>query len=283
MHWQMVRLMAYLALLVGLVCTSPLRTQPQSVSRIDEIRRLSRRLHWANARESQDYERNKAVVTQRLLKELDAFVNESFRRDGATAELMMQRLDSALGYKNGDTRHNVAFVAALPTGRFLVAGIEVARGGPAIPEDAVSFQAYRADESRLTLVADSGVWEYGTDLYAKQLVSAPVKGEFWFLSSAIQTPSLAPPMVAIRLYAFDGAKFTVVWVPPDSRAQVCRNCVQATRPRDSFTVVADGFVVNKLFDPTGRAPGSPGIVIHDEFVTTIDGPKKGKSWQTELR
>ena len=160
----MVRLTAHLALLVGLVCTSPLRTQPHSVNRTDEIRRLSRQLHWANARESQDYERNKAVVTQRLLKELDAFVDESFRPDGATAESVMQSLDSALGYKNGDTRHNVAFVAAVPTGLFLVAGIEVARGGLAIPEDAVSFRAYKAAESRLTLVADSGVWEYATDL-----------------------------------------------------------------------------------------------------------------------
>ena len=90
-------------------------------------------------------------------------------------------------------------------------------------------------------------------------------------------------MVAIRLYAFDGAKFTVVWVPPDSREQVCRNCVQATRPKDSFTLVAHGFVINKLFDPTGHAPGSPSIVIHEEFVTTTEGPKKGTSWRTERR
>lgn len=279
----MFRRTPYLTLLVGLICTHPLMTQTRTASRINEIRRLAKQLHWADARESQDYERTKAAVTQRLLKELDNYVDESFKPEAVTTELVMQGLDSALGYKHGDIRHNVAFVAALPTGRFVVAGIEVARGGPAIPEDAVSFRAYKADVDRLIPFANSGVWESAADLYAQQLPSAPVKGEFWFLGSAIVTPSQAPPMVAIRLYAFDGAKFALVWVPPDSRAQVCRSCVQATRPKDSFTVVADGFVVNKLFDPTGHAAHSPSVIIHDQFTTTADGPIKEKSWRTGLR
>jgi hypothetical protein len=50
-------------------------TQTRTASRIHEIRRLAKQLHWADARESQDYERTKAAVTQRLLKELDNYVD----------------------------------------------------------------------------------------------------------------------------------------------------------------------------------------------------------------
>lgn len=278
----MFRRMRHLALLV-VIGSHHLMTQSRAASRIHEIRRLAEQLHWAGTSESRHYERTKAAVTQRLLKEVDNYVDESFRPEGVTPRLVMQGLDSVLGYRSGDTRHSVAFDVRLPSGRFLVLGIEVARGGPAIPEDVISFRAYRADEDRLTPVANSGVWEFATDLYAQQLPPGHGKGEFWFLGSAIVTPSQAPPMVAIRLYAFDGTKFAVVWVPPDSRPQVCRNCVQAARPKDSFTVIANGFVVNKLFDPTGHAAHSPTVVIHDQFTTTPAGAIKEKSWRTERR
>ena len=273
----------YLTLLLGLTCTSPLIAQSRSIRRISEIRRLSQQLRWVDTAQSGEYERTKAVITQRLLKELDTYLGESLRPDLMTAEPVTQAMDSALEYKRGDARHNVAFFADLPTARLLVVGIEIARGGPAIPEDAVSFRAYKADGGRWNLAANSAVWESATDLYAQQLTSAPVKGQFWFLGSVIVTPSQAPPMIAIRLYAFDGVQFTMAWMPTDSRVQVCQHCVQAAEPKESFTVVPDGFVVNKLFDPTGHAPHSPNIVIHDQFVTTAGGPTKVKSWRTERR
>ena len=129
----------YLTLLLGLTCTSPLIAQSRSISRINEIRRLSRQLRWVDAAQSGEYERTKAVITQRLLKELDTSLGESLRPDLMTAEPVTQAMDSALGYKRGDARHNVAFFADLPIARLLVVAIEIARGGPAIPEDAVSF------------------------------------------------------------------------------------------------------------------------------------------------
>jgi hypothetical protein len=80
-------------------------------------------------------------------------------------------------------------------------------------------------------------------------------------------------MIAIRLYAFDGVIFTMAWMPTDSRVQVCQHCVQAAEPKESFTVVPDGFVVNKLFDPTGHAPHSPNIAPRARFrVATGDAP-----------
>ena len=89
----------YLTLLLGLTCTSPLIAQSRSISRINEIRRLSQQLRWVDAAQSGEYERTKAVITQRLLKELDTYLGESLRPDLMTAEPVTQAMDSALGYK----------------------------------------------------------------------------------------------------------------------------------------------------------------------------------------
>jgi len=167
-------------------------------------------------------------------------------------------LDAALGYADGDLRQSVAFFVDLAGDSFLVVGVEISRGGPAIPEDAISFRAYKASENKFALVAHTNVWNVGVGLHAVTLPSAPTKNELWFFASAAVNTQ-APPMVSMRLYAFGGSDFRVVWEPTDSQGLVCEKCVLSEGPARVLDITSGGFVVNKLFDPTGQAAHSPSV------------------------
>ena len=263
--------------LISVVCALHGNAQSHAV---EEIRNTAKQLRWSDEAGLRSYERTKASVTEHLLTDLDEFVIQNFKPSTTTADSVARSLDAALGYENGDLTHNVAFSVDLVGARFLVVGVELSRGGPAIPEDAVSFRAYKAVENKFALVAHTDVWNIGVNLHAITLPSTPTQNELWFLSSAVVNTQ-APPMVAIRLYAFGGSDFRMIWLPTDSRDQVCQNCVLSEGPEEVLDMTASGFVVKKLFGPTGQAAHSPTVMIHEQFVVTAAGPQKLSEWQTQ--
>jgi hypothetical protein len=241
---------------------------------------LSNRLRWHGEDEHNEYERTKAAVTERLLEEVDGFVVDNFLPGKVTPDSVREGVDALLGHKKDDTMHDVAFSVNLPAGRFLILGVELWRGGGALLEDAISFRAYSQNRSRLVPVAHTDVWD-GVDiwagvnnLHAKPLPTAPVPGEFWFLALGQVHPSLTPPMIAIKLWAFDGRGFRAVWTPEN---------ITAKGPAEAVEITTAGFIVVSLVDPTGRAARSPNLVVHEQFLLTPDGPQKVGRWETELQ
>lgn len=50
---------------------------------------------------------------------------------------------------------------------------------------------------------------------------------------------------------------------------------------DNIELTTDGFIVNRLFDPSGQAAISPSIVIHEQYTVTSSGPYKIMEWRTD--
>jgi hypothetical protein len=241
------------------------------------IRELSKQLRWHDEDGARIYEAEKGKVTQSVLGELDGFIAESFRPGVASAEQVKSALDKLLDLRDGPG-NNAAFPTELPQGQFLIVGIELGRGGEGITEDAISFRAYKAIENRFAFVAHTEDLHsgHGDDPYlggfrAVVLSAPPVAGEFWFIGIA-RVPPLTPPAIAMRLIAFNGERFRTTWAIND---------ITAEGVDEAVNFAADGFTVNKLFDPTGQAALSPTVVIHEQYILALPGPKKVGEWQTE--
>jgi len=264
---------ALLGVLLGLTSSVPGSAQsPVPDKRVELIRNLSNQLRWHGEDGLKEYERTRAAVTERILEEVDGFVVDNFLPGRATADSVREGVDALLGHKKGDMMHDVAFSVNLPAGRFLLLGVELWRGSDALSDDAISFRAYSQNGGRLVPVANTDVWDICCDLHAKPLPTMPVPGEFWFLALGQVNPSLTPPMIAIKLWAFDGRSFRAVWTPKN---------ITAEGPAEAVEITADGFIVVSLVDPTGRAARSPNLVVHRQFLLTPDGPHKVGQWETE--
>lgn len=243
-----------------------------SSNRVEVIRGLCKQLRWHDEAGHKEYERTKATVTQRLLEEIDRFVMENFPPGRATADSMGQALDAVLENKSGDTKRTVAFSVDLHGNRFLILGVELWRGGDAIAEDAISFRAFRQNRDSFVPVASTGVWDAVMDVRAKPLRTPPISGEFWFFALGRVHPSLTPPQIAVRLWAFDGKNFRAVWTPKSFCAE---------GPAEAIELTTGGFVVNRLVDPTGMAARSPTLVVHEQFLLTTDGAQTIGQWETQ--
>ena len=246
---------------------APQQTTP--ASHADAVARLSKQLRWHSEAESKQYDAVRDQVTQQVLGEIDGFISDNFHPGTATADQVKAGLDGLLGYKLGGVIYNVAFLANLPSGKFLIAGIELWRGGRAIADDAVSIRAYKETGNKFVLAASTDPLSGVVSLCVKVLPDPPVPGELWLMALA-DRPALAPPTVVMRLYAFDGEKFRTVWSPEDIVTEGAESAVQLT---------SGGFTVNKLFDPTGGAPHSPSVVIHEQYTLAADGPHMVKEWK----
>jgi hypothetical protein len=263
----------FVRVLLVLACAFHSVAQPLvSNNRVEVIRCLCQQLRWHDKDGQDRYERTRASVTERLLEEVDGFVADNFAPGLTTADSVRQGLDALLGHKPGDEMQDIAFAVDLAAGRFLIAGIELWRGGGALPENAISFRAYRESGGKFVPVAHSSVWDGVMDLHAKPLTAPPVPGEFWFVALGRVNPSLTPPMVAMNLWAFDGKSFRAVWTPKS---------ITAGGPAEAVEIMTPGFIVNRLVDPTGRAARSPTLVIHEQFLLTTDGPQKIAEWETQ--
>jgi hypothetical protein len=259
---------------------APRQTTP--ASRADAVAKLSKQLRWNDEPSHQRYLAARDQVTQQLLGEIDGFISDNFQPSTATAAQVKTGLDSLLGYKAGDVMRDVSFSVGLPRGRFLIAGIELWRGGGNFAEDAVSFRAYRRSGDKFALVAHTEDLHssdaenpYLYCFYGEALPNAPAVGEFWFMASA-DVNDQAPPMVAIRLLAFDGEKFRAVWAPRDVMAV----SVVTEGAESAVQFTSGGFTVNKLSDPTGMAAHSPTVVIHEQYTLAADGPHMVREWKT---
>jgi hypothetical protein len=151
---------------------------------IEKVKTLSAQLRWHDEAGQEKYAATKDEVTRQVLNEIDAFVLDSFQPSSATAELVRAGLGGLLGYRSSDLTHDVAFVVNLPQGHFLIAGIEVSGGGDAIPDDTISFRAYRETGNRFVFVANTDSLSHLVDLQVEALAGVPLSSEFWFMAIA---------------------------------------------------------------------------------------------------
>jgi hypothetical protein len=252
--------------------------------RASNVSRLLKDLRWHDKDSHEQYLKIRNERTNRLLSELDGFIAENVS-PRSTSAAVTTGLDSLLGHKKGDLPHSAAYLVNLPGGQFLVIGVEVTRGGGAIPENAFSFRAYKDTGGSFVFASaiefrhgdvsgrnELDDWSPSVLLQIKPLPPRPVGSEFWFLAWA-DASSFAPPVVMMQLFAFDGNHFRAVWAPKDFQAE----------DQTTVELTFDGFTIRKLFDPTGQAAGSPTIVIHEQYAVTVDGPQKIGEWEEPAR
>lgn len=233
-----------------------------------QIKSLASRLHWHNETEHEKYDAFKVRLTGNLLNEIDNYISKSFKPNSATPEQIKAGLDAILDHKKGGLPNNIVFFTDLPSGRFLVVGIEVERGGEAIPDDAISFRSYAESGDRFVHVASTRDLSTSPliDLNAKPIVPSPENGEFWFIAWA-DVPPQSPYTVAVRMYAFNGTDFRVIWAPRDIIALHVDNAVRVDQ--------GDNIVISRLPDWKSFT------VLHEHYEVTSNGPIKATEWTTD--
>lgn len=240
------------------------------------VAQLAQRL-IAKAQVHSEFERTKDDVTDQLLTGVDGVVENTFIRSMSVAS-MTAALNALLGHRSGSFRGCSVFQSTLPSGRFIVAGIEVARGGGAFSENAVSLRAYRENGDFLVRVANARysradeVTEDGYEplghLEMRELPARPIGSEAWYLVW-IGVPPRSPYTATIALYAFDGQRFRVVWKREDF--------ITPNLPK-AVTVSADGsFSIDTMPDRQQTR------VVVEKYALTADGPQKIGESEREQR
>ena len=255
------------------------QSAPKAADHVDAVRSLLLQLHWTDDRTHAVYDSTKETITSRLLKEIDAFVIDSFQPATVSVDQVSAALTRLLTPPTTVAGTDPVFVVTVSgAGRFLIVGIDLPRGGRAIREDSISFRAYRDDGTHFTIVAEANELHssdatspFLDHLWATLITPSPVSGECWFFAAA-DVPPHAPPNVAIRLYAFDGNVFRTIWAPHDVIAEGSDKAIDLT---------SNGFILNTLFDPTGQAAGAPTIIRHEQYLFAGLGPTKVADWQTD--
>jgi hypothetical protein len=275
------QLLAIVAVCQTVFCPAAF-TQTQGIAvraiRMSNVRSLLRELRWNDVEGRTKYLQTKDDTTRDVLREVDGFIGESVSPRTATLDQVKAGLDALLGHSKGEGIDSEAFSANLSGRHFLVIGVEVRRGGSAMSEDAMSFRGYRETENRFVLVANTEYthigdtsgegWEPLADLEATALPRSPIASEFWFIAWA-QVPSLAPPTVTVRLFAFDGDRFRAVWTTEDFTTPYVNRAVQVTQD--------GGFTLSRMPDPHGNR------VLIAQYTLTADGPQKVSEEEGELR
>jgi len=237
---------------------------------------MSKQLRWKDKSSHDQYVQAKDAVTQQIFVEVDGFIADSIKPD-MTANQVTAELDRLLNHQPGSVLRSVALTANLPTGLFLIVGVELERGGPAIDEGAISFRAYQDQSGKFVFVGATD--DIRSDIptnsalccvYAKALSSLPVTGECWFVAWA-DVSDQSPPTIALRLFTFDGRQFRTLWSPPDIRT--------VARLENVVEVTSAGFTVESAIDSTGGAAHSPDVIIHEQYALSFNGAVKIKETQ----
>lgn len=233
------------------------------------VKTLSQQLLWHDESGMKQYDSVKDTVTERLLSEVDGFISDSFNADLATTDQVRAGLRVLLNHKKSDLLHNQVFRVTLPSGDFLIVGIEIQRGGLAIAEDSIVFRAYKGINGRFVYTASTGNLNNSAlvSLHAAPLPTPPVAGEFWFVAWA-DVPPRSPYTIAMRLYAFDGEKFRTVWEPKDIIALSIDDAVQVNH---------DGTLVISQM-PTFKSS----TIVHTQYDVTENGPQQTAEWTTPI-
>jgi hypothetical protein len=245
------------------------------------VRNLLKELKSDNSEGNEHYLAIREDYANRIWNEVDEFVAEAVP-PRATADAVTAELDTLLGHSRGDLLRNMVFLATLPTGRYLIAALEIRRTAGAFSDNAFSIRAYRQAGSGYALVAHTELQQsfppgdalhFGPTHYLRALAvpSRPIGAEFWMFFWADST-ARRPAFVTIRLLAFDGRSLRVLWAPDAIESDYL----------DTIKLTADGFVVRSVFDPTGGAFGSPTEVLNEQYVLTVDGPQKTNDWNSHL-
>jgi len=235
-------------------------------NRVSAVAAVSKRLQWNDESSRHEYLQMRDATTNELLREVDGFISESFNARSVVADRVKLSLDGLLGHKDGDWRTSIAITTDLPSGRFLVIGIQVPRGGPAIAEDAVSIRAYKAEGDKFVFVADTGRDLDNHFLNAKAL-SSPNPNEVWLIAWGDQPPR-TPYSVALRVYAFDGKGFRTVWEPADITTGNVESAVQ---------LAPNGFTIDR-YDDDRFTRGESSYRLREEYILTRDGPRLNSSY-----
>ena len=126
-----------------------------------------------------------------------------------------------------------------------------------------TIRGYHWDADRFQLVATTGddfgkynaTGEFEGYSMFKAVLPSPLKNELWLLAWG-QAHTFNGKRVRVRVYAFDGEKFTTAWKPED----VFNADVHVT---------GSGFVIDhELLTATAYQK------MHDVYVLTADGPIK---------
>ncbi len=179
-----------------------------------KIGQLKLQLRWSDEESQKQYLANRTEVTNEIWTAIDWSVTQAYKSGNVSPEQLKSMLDSMLGHKSGDLENTVVFPVEIPAGKFVIAGLEVTRGGHAIAEDAISFRAYGKVDSHWTLISHVELepeYDFLTDLNALAL-PGEFPGKFGFIAWAMEPP-LAPYKEITRVYTFDGHEFTTVWAP----------------------------------------------------------------------
>jgi hypothetical protein len=266
------------------VYAAPLRAQESisPTSRADLVAKLLKELRWQDREGLDRYLTVREDLTERVLREIDGYVSETVPNRNATLDLS-KRLDRLLGHVGrDDTSGSVVFTVNLPIGRFLLVGVEVPRGGGAIPEDAISFRAFREAEGQFVPVTaayyprDGGYGDVFPDggeplatLNAKPLSVQPVGSQFWFMTWAQLASASSPPIVTAHLMGFDGERFRRLWTKDNFNSPYVNQAVQVA-PDGGFTL--------------RRMPNFREVrIINERYVVTADGPQKVAETESEFR
>ncbi len=242
----------------------PLRTAPAQITTDSN---LLEQLRWHDDSSREQYLRARDNATNQVFGRLDGFVSQSLKPNATTAGRVKLSVDAQLGRREGDLGENIAFTPTLASGKFLIVGVDVPRGGPAIAEDAISIRAYRNDKNQFGLLAETGSDLDGHFLNAKAFPTAPVAGEFWLIAWGDQPPR-TPYTVALRIYAFDGSSFRTVWSPDDI---VTRNVSSAVR------LTPTGFSLDRI-DQDRYFSGLSPYNLREEYTLTVNGPQLTSSY-----
>lgn len=234
-----------------------------------QVRALAEQLRWRTESGRKRYEAEKTELTHNVLSEIDQYIKEKFVPGAATAEQVQSGLNDLLGYTKGLGVQNVAFVANLPKGDFLIVGVELWRGGAAINEDYICFRAYADLGGKFVNVANTGNLSqsdsYLVGLNARALQPRQIASQFWFIAWA-DVPPQSPYSIVIRLYAFDGKRFRTVWAPQNIIAANIDKAIQVG-PSDVITI-------NRM--PNWKSSN----IVHEQYVISEKGPKKTKEWKS---
>ena len=264
---QSLAALAMCLLVFGHVARAQSPSPAPTTSRASDVARLLKELRWSTVEGHQEYLRIKDDTTKRLLTQVDGFIAETFSPRTTTTAQVKAWLDALLNHKKGSMQDSVAFQVSLPIGHFLIIGVEITRGGGAIPEDAISFRAYEEAGDHFLAVADVDYPRDGppfdsveilASVNAKRLSPQPIGTEFWFMAWA-QLPGAAPPTATTRLFGFDGERFRILWTSKSVRHAIYRPS-RGSHP---------GWPIHA--EKNARFKGM--TVINEQYAVTADAPE----------
>jgi hypothetical protein len=247
-----------LALVLRLTPAQETRPTARAAERAAKLKELSSQLQVSNQEDAIRYTpefRDKLTGQARELLRMQ--VQETLDESGGDADALLRALKlmapSPPSEYTGASNVFRTLIWGVPVA---ITGFELDRGGAGAPETKVFMQAYRKGLTGWALTAETGDDFDSYRLNVKQLTS-PRFGEVWFLAYGDLT-GYNGHKIRLRIYAFDGEKFTTVWSPPD-------------RLDATVTVAGDTFKVHRIDEKQHYELREVPFFRTDEYLLTASG------------